>query len=74
MRCMTITLKDDKDDSSRSQSLWTNESFVKPRKYFPQYQNRMPKLQTNVMSAMVVSIGGTKPLSAAQGVMYLLTP
>ena len=55
-------------------NLWTNEFLVKPRKYLPQYQNGMPKRHMTVISPTVVIIGGMKPFSVAQGVMYLLTP
>lgn len=55
-------------------SRWTKDSLVKPRKYFPRYQNTMPQRQKIVMSAIVVKTGGMNPASSAHGVIYLLNP
>lgn len=57
-----------------SQSLWTKDLAVMPLNFFPQYQKTIPVKQKKVIRAMLVNIGGMKPLASDQGVMNLLNP
>lgn len=61
-------------ESKPPYNLCIKDLAVIPRNFLPQNQKMIPQQLKKVIKAMLVSMGGSKPLAIDQGVRNLLTP